>query len=214
MAHLIINPNSTVGMTQAMTAAAQRAAPELAFEGWTSHKGPAAIQGPEDGAAAAGPLLDLIDRVKAADGIIIGCFDDTALEAAAARAVCPVLGIGQAAFHYCALRQMRFGVVTILPVSVPVITDNVERYGLMPHCSGVRASDIPVLALERDPVAAVVPILNETRRAVAKDGADAVILGCAGMVHVVEAVRAKMDVPILDPVEVAASAMRWIQAAP
>ena len=139
MTVLIINPNSTDAMTRAMTTAARQVAPELEFEGWTSRNGPAAIQGPEDGEAASGPLLDLVCKARDAKGIIIGCFDDTALPEAAARVPCPVLGIGQAAFHYCALRQWRFGVVTTMAVSVPVIEENLARYGLAPLCANVRS---------------------------------------------------------------------------
>ncbi len=40
MAVIIINPNSTCSMTDAMLAQARRAAPELVFEGWTSHDAP------------------------------------------------------------------------------------------------------------------------------------------------------------------------------
>ena len=106
MTVVLINPNSTEAMTAAMRAAAQAAAPGLALEVWTSHDGPPAIQGADDGARAAGPLLALVDRAvgAGAEAIVVGCFDDTALAEAQARAPCPVIGIGQAAFHLCALR--------------------------------------------------------------------------------------------------------------
>ena len=210
MTILIINPNSTDAMTRAMTMAARQAQPDLEFEGWTSRNGPASIQGPEDGEAASGPLLDLVDKAPHAKGIIIGCFDDTALGQAAQRVDCPILGIGQAAFHLCVLRQWRFSVVTTLPVSVPVIEENLVRYGLAPFCAKVHASDIPVLALESDPDAAIGPIVETAREAQSADGIDAVILGCAGMVHVVEAVREAVDIPIIDPVEAAATGMGWL----
>lgn len=208
---IVINPNSTAAMTNAMTAAATEAAPDLWFEGWTSTDGPAAIQGPEDGAVATPPLLSLVARAAAAkaDGIIIGCFDDTALAEAAAAAPCPVLGIGQAAFHHCALRQWRFGVVTTLPVSVPVIEANIARYGLDGGLTRVHASNVPVLELERAPDEAIAPIHAEAEQACA-EGAEAIVLGCAGMVHVTEALRARLPVPVIDPVEAAARAMAWM----
>lgn len=213
MATFIINPNSTESMTRTMTEAARCAQPTLEFTGLTSLSGPPSIQGPEDGAAAKRPLLEMIAKAKGADGIIIGCFDDTALPAAAALASCPVLGIGQAAFHYCALRQWRFGVVTTLAVSVPVIEDNICAYGLMPMCTGVRASNIQVLDLETSAEMAVKPILAEVRNAIETDGAQAVVLGCAGMLHVVKAIRAAVEVPIVDPVECAAGGINWLTPA-
>ena len=147
MAVIIINPNSTCSMTEAMLAQARRAAPKLVFEGWTSHDAPPAIQGTADGEAARAPLLNLVRQasVQGAEGIIIGCFDDTALEEAATIANCPVIGIGQASYHYAALRNWRFSVVTTLSVSIPIIQSNIERYGLGQIVSKVRASEIPVL---------------------------------------------------------------------
>jgi len=101
MSVIIINPNSTASMTDAMLAQARRSAPDLQFDGWTSHDGPPAIQGTADGQAATPPLLDLVSKASksGADGIIIGCFDDTALQDAAKLANCPVIGIGQASYH-------------------------------------------------------------------------------------------------------------------
>lgn len=213
MAVVIINPNSTASMTEAMLAQAQQAAPELTFEGWTSHGGPPAIQGPADGEAARAPLLQLVKKAstQGADGIIIGCFDDTALEDAAEIADCPVIGIGQASYHYAALRNWRFSVVTTLSVSTPIIRQNIERQGLGHLMSHVRASEIPVLELENAQHAGSV-VAEEAICAERDDGVAAIILGCAGMTQVVEAVRKKLSIRVIDPVECAAGCMLWMSA--
>ncbi|MCV6591941.1 MAG: aspartate/glutamate racemase family protein [Silicimonas sp.] len=208
----IINPNSTEAMTEAMLACARAAAPDLSFDGWTSTEGPPAIQGVADGERAAPPLLDLVEKAGqgGASGIIIGCFDDTALAEANRSTPCPVIGIGQASYHLAALRGWRFSVVTTLAVSVPVIEENIRGGGLGHHLARVRASHVPVLDLERDPRAAETRILEESLRAEAEDGIDALILGCAGMVHVTRAVEDALSVPVIDPVVAAATAMRWL----
>lgn len=212
MAVVIINPNCTASMTEAMLHQAHRAAPGLEFEGWTSTKGPPAIQGAADGEAATPPLLELVQKATdaGAEGIIIGCFDDTALKEAAKVASCPVVGIGQAAYHLAALRQWRFSVVTTLSVSVPVLSGNIATMGLSGHVARVRASEVPVLDLDAAPEAASAIVLAEARRAVDEDGIDAVILGCAGMVHVVETVRAALEIEVIDPVVAAARSMAWL----
>ena len=212
MAIVIINPNSTASMTEAMLRQARRAAPGLVFEGWTSTQGPPAIQGVADGDAATPPLLDLVRKASedGADGIIIGCFDDTALQEAAEIAPCPIVGIGQAAYHLAAMRQWQFSVVTTLAVSVPVLEDNIARLGLTGYLARVRASDVPVLDLDNAPEAASKIILAEAQRAADEDGIDAVVLGCAGMVHVVAAVSAALDIAVIDPVDAAARSMAWL----
>ena len=209
MSFVFVNPNSTEAMTATIVAAARAAAPELPITGCTSHAGPPAIQGAADGAAATPPLLAVVDALGA-EGVAIACFDDTGLDVASRRASCPVIGIGQAAFHHAALRSWRFSVVTTLPVSLPVIEGNIARYGLAGHCAKVRASGVPVLALESDPDAALTRIVEEAQRAEAEDGVDCVILGCAGMSALTRRARAALGCPVIDPVEAAARCFRFI----
>ncbi|WP_425049781.1 aspartate/glutamate racemase family protein [Psychromarinibacter sp. S121] len=179
---LYINPNSTAEMTDSIVAAAQAAVPGAEVLGWTNHDGPPAIQGAADGDAAVPGLLALLPKARAAkaDAIVIACFDDTGLGSARAMAHCPVLGIGQAGFHMAALMGGRFGVVTTLPVSVPVIEGNIASYGFAAACTGVRPSGLPVLAVEEGGDE-VLSILDREIAAAAADGARTVVLGCAGM---------------------------------
>ena len=213
---IIINPNATVSMTTAMVAVARQAAPDLDFVGWTSHGGPASIQGAEDGVVAKPHLLDLVREAveEGADGIMIGCFDDTGLAEAARLADCPVIGIGQAAFHFAAIRQWRFSVVTTLQVSVPIIEANINATGFGTHLGRVRASDAAVLELESDPQASTAKIVTQAGMAARDDEIDAIILGCAGMVQVTQAVRGEVDLHVIDPVVCAARCFCWLAQGP
>ena len=185
---VIINPNSTQSMTDAMVATARSTAPEAEVVGWTSTEGPPAIQGEQDGEAAIPPLLELVKKADAAGAraIIIGCFDDTGLDAARALAACPVIGIGQAAYHLASLFGPRFSVVTTLAVSIPVLSANVTAYGLDRNLGRIRASGVPVLALEDDRENATEQVKDEIRAAIREDSINSVVLGCAGMVHIAE----------------------------
>lgn len=206
MTVVFINPNSTAAMTDSMVAVARATAPELTIEGWTSADGPPAIQGREDGAAAVPPLLALVRKASdaGAGAIVIGCFDDTGLAEARRMADCPVLGIGQAAYMMAALRGHRFSVVTTLSVSVPILEENVAACGLQPFLSRVRASEVPVLALEHDPDAAAAQVEAEAMRAAAEDGIGCVVLGCAGMAALTRRLQARLPLPVVDGVEAAA----------
>lgn len=180
---LAINPNATEAMTETILTAARAAAGAgVTVDGHTCHGAPAAIQGPEDGEAAAPFVAAAAAQARETgyDAVIVGCFDDTGLDAARAAFGGPVLGIGQAAFHAAALLGGRFSVVTTLAVSVPVIEDNLRASGLAAHCARVRASGVPVLALESDPTAPD-RVAAEIDRAAAQDEVGTVILGCAGM---------------------------------
>lgn len=202
---LLINPNSTLSMTHSMVEAARAAAPEVDILGWTSRGGPPAIQGPEDGAAAVPPLLDLVQRVgPEIDCIIIGCFDDTGLAQASRIASCPVIGIGQAAFHFSALQNMRFSVVTTLSVSVPVIEQNIETYGMGRFLGRVRDSALPVLETEDQSGLAARKIIETSQRAIAEDACDCIILGCGGMSRMAPAIQRALSIPVIDGVTSAA----------
>ncbi len=204
---VLINPNSTVSMTQAMLRTARDTVPTAVFEGWTSHDGPPAIQGEEDGRLAEAPLLQLVAKAseQGASAIIIACFDDTALAVARECASCPVIGIGQAAYHLAAVAGDRFSVVTTLAVSVPILEANIRAYGLGGQLGKVRASGVPVLALERDPHAATTQVIAELQKAAQEDQVASVVLGCGGMVDINQDTQLLPRIRLIDGVRAAAS---------
>ncbi len=203
---LFVNPNATAAMTDTIAAAARLAAPPgVEIVARTNASGPPAIQGEADGAAALPGLLAEIAAALSAedpagppDAIVIACFDDTGLAEARAMAPCPVLGIGQAAYLAAVLLGRRFSVVTTLAVSVPILEANLAAYGLAHACARVRASGIPVLEVE----AAGDAIAAEAARAIEEDGAEAIVLGCAGMAGLTERL-ATLPVPVIDGVTAA-----------
>jgi len=201
---VIINPNSTASMTEAMIETALKVVSDANIVGWTSTKGPPAIQGETDGDAAVPPLLELVKKADEAGAkvIIIGCFDDTGLELARQTASCPVIGIGQAAYHLAALYGPRFSVVTTLEVSVGILAENIKNYGLDAHLARVRASGVPVLALENERKKATQQVKAEIEMAIGQDGISSVVLGCAGMGYIVED-GADFPVKLIDGVRAA-----------
>ena len=115
----------------------------------------------------------------------------------------PVVGIGEAAFHAAMMLGHRYSVVTTLSISVPVIVDNIKTYGLGSHCLNVRASEVPVLDLEKPGSAARAKISAEIGVAIAQDHATAIVLGCAGMADLAAALSAEHNVPVIDGVAAA-----------
>lgn len=210
---LVINPNTTASMTNKIAAAARAAAgPGTRITAINPLQGPAAIQGAADGAAALPGLNVLFDRTLETDqsisAVIIACFDDTGLFDLKARSPVPVIGIGEAAYHVASVAAPRFSVVTTLPVSVPVLEDNLQRVGLAPRCARVRASDVPVLELEDPNSDARQRIEAEIASALRMDGVGAIALGCAGMADLAADLTTRFQVPVIDGV---ASAVRFAE---
>ncbi|MEM9230500.1 MAG: aspartate/glutamate racemase family protein [Pseudomonadota bacterium] len=202
---VVINPNSTTAMTQSIGEAARRAVRGVRIEAWTSHDGPAAIEGPEDGAACVPPLLELVQKASdnGAGAIVIGCSDDTGLPEARELAECPVIGIGQAGYHLAALAGPRFSVVTTLPVSIPILEANIAAYGFSDALVRVRAAGVPVLDLENNRSVATARVLEEADRAAEEDGVQSVVLGCAGMSHIPEEAPPGLKLRLIDGVAAA-----------
>jgi allantoin racemase len=67
-------------------------------------------------------------------------------------------------------------------------------------CLGVHACEIPVLELDS---AALDVVTAACARAVEEDGADAVVLGCAGMTEWAAPIAAEIGVPVVDGVQCA-----------
>ncbi|GHF44247.1 aspartate/glutamate racemase family protein [Seohaeicola zhoushanensis] len=206
---LYINPNSTHSMTEGIVAAARAACPEAEIAGVTNAAGPASIEGPADGDAAVPGVLAEVARAEA-DAIVIACFDDTGLAEAQAAAQVPVLGIGQASYLMAALMGRRFGVVTSVAAAIPVIEGNIAAAGFGANCAGVRASGLAVLAIDEGSEAVRAHLAAEILRA--RDaGAQAVVLGCAGMAPLRGDLAKRTGVALIDGV--AASAQLAVAAA-
>ena len=204
---LIINPNTTASMTELIGEEARLAASEQTeIVAINPLNGPPAIQGAADGDAALPHLIELFDRQVATgeyDAVIIACFDDTGLWQLKERSGLPVIGIGEAGFHAAMLLGKRFSVVTTLPVSVPVIEENIADQGISARCAKVRATEIPVLELEANRGASFLRISQEIGAALTEDRCDSIVLGCAGMTDIAEELQKKFKIPIIDGVKAA-----------
>jgi allantoin racemase len=93
--------------------------------------------------------------------------------------------------------------VTTLARSVPAIEFNLLRYGLAARCARVRAADVPVLALEERQRDACERIDAQIAAAQSDDGAEAIVLGCAGMADLAAELTARHGLPVVDGVAAA-----------
>jgi allantoin racemase len=198
---LIVNPNTTASMTEKVAAAARRvAAPGTEIIAVTSQHGPVSIEGYYDEAMSLSGLLEAIRHNPEHDAVVIACFDDTGLDAARCLTDKPVVGIGEAGYRMAAMLSNRFSVVTTMSRSVPALEHNLLRYGMERQCVKVRASEVAVLALEDPSSGAFDKIKQEIALAISEDRAEAIVLGCAGMTDLADAMAGQFGLPVLDGV--------------
>ncbi|MCA6108905.1 aspartate/glutamate racemase family protein [Bradyrhizobium cenepequi] len=199
---LIVNPNTTVTMTETIAAAARAAAsPCTEISAVTSAMGPVSIEGYYDEAFAVPGLIQALLSAKDADAGIIACFDDTGLDAARSAAPFPVVGICEAALVTAGQLAKRIAVVTTLPRSVVPLEELVRRYGFAERVA-VTACNVAVLDLEKPGSGAEEKLGNEIEQALDR-GAEAIVLGCAGMADLAAKLSQTFGVPVIDGVAAA-----------
>ena len=95
----------------------------------------------------------------------------------------------------------RIAVVTTLPRSIVPLEELVRRYGFAERAR-VTACNVAVLDLEKPGSGAKEKLEAEIALALDR-GAEAIVLGCAGMADLAQALSKKYDVPVVDGVAAA-----------
>jgi allantoin racemase len=211
---MVVNPNTTVSMTDMVVAAAQRvAAPGTRVVGGTATRGVDSVESNLDEVWGA---LGVVEQVGAGeeqgvDGYVIACFGDTGLAAAKEIGLGPAVGMTEAALFTAALVATRFCVVTLPPRTREQSHRVLRETGLAGRCT-VRAIDVRVSELTGDPGPAggagpaggsglILDAMRiEADLALAEDAAEAIVLGCAGLAHLVEPLQQHLGVPVIDGV--------------
>ncbi|WP_270887175.1 aspartate/glutamate racemase family protein [Pedococcus sp. 5OH_020] len=200
----VVNPNTTQSMTDLVEAQARLVAgADTVVTGRTPTMGPASIESHYDEALAVPGLLEVVRADHDADAFVLACFGDPGLDAAREAASRPVIGIAEAAMKTASLLGRSFSVVTTMSRTVGRAWDLTRTYGLERQCAGVHACDIPVLELEEDRARTYAVILSFAKSALAQDGSDAIVLGCAGMAGLPELLTDELGVPVVDGVAAA-----------
>ncbi|MCX7565964.1 aspartate/glutamate racemase family protein [Sulfitobacter sp. F26169L] len=197
----IVNPNSTVAMTDSIAISARAAAgADIEIIAATAHGTPTSIEGYADEARAVPAMLDAILTAESQGAMahVIACFDDPGLDAARAFANGPVVGLCESALIAAGRIAKRFSVVTTLPRAIPIIEDLADTYGCGRRLRKVHAADIPVLDLETAADRVLPLIAAKIRQAAEEDGAEAVVLGCAGMSAHLSWLEREAGVPVID----------------
>ena len=197
-------------MTESIAVAARQVASAgTTIDAVNPSDGPPSIEGHYDESIAAAAMLKILREDDSADGYIIACFGDPGLAAAREAVSAPVLGIAECAMRAASFIADGFSVVTTLARTVPISEHLVRAYGMENYCRKIRATDLAVLELEGDSAAVHRRIEEECRLAITDDGANAIVLGCAGMADLAASLNGKLGVPVIDGV---ACAVKFLEA--
>ena len=199
---LVINPNASVEMSNVIRDQLRAVArPDVDGVVVNPEGAPAAVESAQDEAQAIPPTLELVRSAEGQgfDAVIIACFSDPGLDAAREATTIPVLGIQESAMHLAAQLGDRFSVFTTLDRRVPVRHHAALRAGLERRLASCPVLDLPVLDTVTDRERVVNLLLRAGRQAVEEDGAEVLILGCAGLGDLAPRVQQILGVPVIDP---------------
>ena len=147
----------------------------------------------------------ILEAVASSDAaaFVLGCFSDPGIEVVRQSTGKPVVGIAESAYLAAMSLGQRFGVVSLGPSSIARHLRYLKRLGIDGRLAGDRSIDMTVVEMMAgDVVETVVRVGRELRDT---DGADVVILGCAGLGSYRAAMEAELGLPIVDPVQAGAA---------
>lgn len=201
----VINPNSSIHVTDGIDRAIDpmRAASPVPIACHTLDEGPPGIetQAHVDGVVA--PLLARAATLEQdASAFVIACYSDPGLAAMREQSMRPVIGIAEASILTAMTLGQRFGILSILSRSIPRHMRYIGAMGVMERLAGDRPLDLGVAELAQED--RTFARLKEVGTALRDgDGADVLILGCAGMTAFRAALEDALDVPVVEPCQAA-----------
>lgn len=198
---LVINPNTSQSMTDAIAEECRKvAAADTVIDAISPDYGPRSIETHAEDAIAAAATIDAVLQRKndGYDAIVVACFIDPALAAIREIVDVPVIGIAEAAAHLAALVAPKFSVVTVMRRLEHQIAETIEKSGLADRCASVRSIDLSVLGIEADLSGTLDQMEAAARVAMEEDDAEAILLGCAGLGPLDKELQSRLGVPVLD----------------
>ncbi|MFN3144760.1 MAG: aspartate/glutamate racemase family protein [Paracoccaceae bacterium] len=203
---IVINPNSSETVTEGIDRAMQPLRPlGMPIRCVTLSEGPPGIENQHDADLVIAPMLALAARLEPdALGFVVACFGDPGLHALRHQTALPVLGIQEAAVSTALTLGQRFGVIAILPASIPRHLRAFGSMGVLDRLAGDRALGLGVAELA-DAQATRAGLARTAARLRDEDGAEVLILGCAGMADHRAWLEDHAGLPVIDPCQAAAA---------
>ena len=203
---LVINPNSnqavTDGMAEALKPLEVGGGPEI--ECVTLAEGPFGIESQADVESVTLPLKRLVSERDDADAYVIACYSDPGLHVCRETTDKPVFGIQECGVLTALSLGDRFGVIALGHSSIKRHLRYIRQMGVMERLANERAAGLSV-AQSASGEGTFDRLRDVGRELRDLDGADSIILGCAGMANHRAALADHLELPVIDPVQAATS---------
>jgi Asp/Glu/hydantoin racemase len=200
----VINPNSNDIVTRGLDAALDPLrfdnGPEIVCS--TLAEGPFGIESQADADSVVGPLRRLIEADNSSDAFVIACFSDPGLHACREDNARPVFGIAECGVLAALARADRFGVIATGQRSIARHIRYLRQMGVMDRFAGELPLGMSV-AETASGDGTLDRMIEVGQRLKDDDGAEAIVMGCAGMARYRRALEDALGIPVIDPTQAA-----------
>ena len=200
----VVNPNSnqtvTDGISEALETLRFSDGPNIDCS--TLAEGPYGIESQADSDSVALPLRKLVEGDNSSDAFIIACYSDPGLHVCREGTDRPVFGIAECGVLTALSRGDRFGVLAIAQRSIRRHIRYLRQMGLMERLAGERPLDMSVAetASGKQTLNKMIEVGTQLRDT---DGADVLVMGCAGMARHRRSLEDALGIPVIDPTQAA-----------
>ncbi len=200
----VVNPNSNEAVTRGLDATLE----PLRFEGGpeivcsTLAEGPYGIETEADVASVVMPLRRLVEADNSSDAFVIACYSDPGLDVCREGTARPVFGIAECGVLTALARAGRFGVIATSQRSIARHMRYLRQMELMDRFAGERSLEMSV-AETASGERTLDRMVEIGRQLQEQDGAEAVVMGCAGMARHRRPLEEALGIPVIDPTQAA-----------
>ncbi|MEZ0214701.1 MAG: aspartate/glutamate racemase family protein [Xanthobacteraceae bacterium] len=198
----LINPNTSETTTAMMVAIAGTAfGPGFEVHGVTARYGVPMILEETQLAAAAPGVVEIgtaeLDGVRA---VIVSAYGDPGLAELRSALDIPVAGICEASMCEAGAGGRRFGIATVTPGLVDVLTRKAQALGLGAQFTGIRLTEEDPLALAADPKRLEDALARAVAQCFDEDGAEAVVIGGGPLGQAAIGLERRFAAPVIAPI--------------
>jgi len=196
---LCINPNNSQEVTAGIEKVCRKySLSDTEVEVKHIKEAPQGIESYRDAAVSVKYLLSKFEEWENQyDGFIIACHSDVGVDLLRELTDKPVIGIGEASMLFALPLGHKFSILSLKRKKIPQKEDLVRKYGLENRCASIRITGLGVIATDKEKRE---KLIQEGMKAVKEDGAEVLILGCAGMAGFDKKIEKIVGVPVIDGV--------------
>lgn len=197
---LLLNPNTTVSVTERMAAVARAVAgPGTEIVPLTAPRGVPYIATRAEAQIGGAVALEMLaDNLDGIDAVIDAAFGDPGIGALRELSPVPVVGFAEAGLLTACMVSRRFSVVSFARALGPWYRECVEYHGLAGRLASIRLVDRPFGSIDSVQDEFLDLLVEAAERAAVEDGADAVILAGAPLAGLSGRVADRVSVPLVD----------------